>query len=96
MGFLDWGGDSADAAKAATHRTMLTLDDHAAACEAVGRAAEKAAGEVAGIRARLAQIRETAKHYHLNINNETGVVSLPDNLSSFNPASVWARVAWVR
>jgi hypothetical protein len=99
MGFLDWGGDSADAAKAATHRTMLTLDDHAAACEAVGRAAEKAAGEVAGIRARLAQIRETAKHYHLNINNETGVVSLPDNLSSFSAAdqseieAAWLRVA---
>jgi hypothetical protein len=86
MGFLDWGGDSADAAKAATHRTMLTLDDHAAACEAVGRAAEKAAGEVAAVKARLAQIRETANHYHLSINNDTGVVSLPPNLSSYPAA----------
>ncbi|WIM85828.1 alpha/beta hydrolase [Candidatus Mycobacterium wuenschmannii] len=86
MGFLDWGGDAADAAKAATHRTMLTLDDHAAACEAVGRAAEKAAGEVQGIKDRLAQIRETANHYRLSIDNSTGMVSLPANLSSFSAA----------
>jgi len=86
MDFLNWGGDSADAAKQATHRTMLTLDDHAAACEAVGRAAEKAAEEVAGIKARLAQIRETANYYHLSINNDTGVVSLPANMSSFSEA----------
>jgi hypothetical protein len=86
MGFLDWGGDSADAAKVATHRTMLTLDDHAAACEAVGRAADKAAGEVAAVKARLAQIRETASHYHLTINNDTGMVSLPSNISSFSAA----------
>jgi Alpha/beta hydrolase len=86
MGFLNWGGDSADAANAATRRTMLTLDDHAAACEAVGRAAEKAAGEVAGVKQRLAQIRETANHYHLSINNETGAVSPPANLSSLSAA----------
>ena len=88
MGFLDWGGDSADAAKVATHRTMLTLDDHAAACEAVGRAADKAAGEVAAVTAQLAQIRETANHYHLSINNDTGVVSPPPDLSSFSAADL--------
>ena len=86
MGFLDWGGDSADAARAATHRTMVNLDDHADVCEAVGRAADKAAGEIAGIKARLAQIRETANHYHLTIDNDTGLVSLPANLSSYSQA----------
>ena len=99
MQFLDWGGDSADAARAAAHRTMLNLDDHADACDAVGRAAEKSAGEVFAIKARLQVIRDTAGEYHLTIDNQTGTVSLPENLSSFSEAeqseieSAWVRVA---
>ncbi|MGB6208930.1 alpha/beta hydrolase [Mycobacterium sp.] len=99
MQFLDWGGDSADAARAAAHRTMLNLDNHADACDAVGRAAEKAAGEVVAIKARLQMIRDTARDYHLTIDNQTGLVSLPENLSSFSDAdqreveAAWLRVA---
>lgn len=86
MGFLDWGGDSADAARAATHRTMLDLDNHADACEAVGRAADRAAGEVAAIKLRLSQVRDTAHAHYLTIDDETGTVSLPANLSSLSSA----------
>src|SRR5581483_969795 len=99
MQFLDWGGDSADAARAAAHRTMLNLDNHADACDAIGRAAEKAAGEVVAIKARLQIIRDTARAYHLTIDNQTGLVSLPENLSSFSDAdqseieAAWLRVA---
>jgi alpha/beta hydrolase family protein len=99
MQFLEWGGDSADAARAAAHRTMLNLDNHADACDAVGRAAEKASGEVVAIKARLQIIRDTAREYHLTIDNQTGLVSLPENLSSFSDAdqseieAAWLRVA---
>src|SRR5271163_4072546 len=99
MQFLDWGGDSADAARVATHRTMLNLDSHADACDAVGRAADKAAGEVAAIKARLKGIQDTARDYHLTIDENTGTVSLPENLSSYSAAdqseieSAWLRVA---
>ncbi|HWF69393.1 MAG TPA: alpha/beta hydrolase [Mycobacterium sp.] len=99
MQFLDWGGDSADAARAAAHRTMLNLDNHADACDAVGRAAEKSAGEIFAIKARLQVIRDTAGEYHLTIDNQTGLVSLPENLSSFSDAeqseieAAWLRVA---
>ena len=99
MQFLDWGGDSADAARVATHRTMLNLDSHADACDAVGRAADKAAGEVAAIKARLKGIQDTARDYHLTIDENTGTVSLPENLSSYSAAdqseieAAWLRVA---
>ena len=99
MQFLDWGGDSADAARAAAHRTMLDLGSHADACDAVGRAAEKSAEEVFAIKTRLQIIRDQASEYHLTIDNQTGTVSLPDNLSSFSPAeqseieAAWLRVA---
>lgn len=99
MQFLDWGGDSADAARAAAHQTMLNLDNHADACDAVGRAAEKSAGEIVAIKARLQMIRDTARAYHLTIDNLTGLVRLPENLSSFSDAeqseieAAWLRVA---
>jgi hypothetical protein len=99
MQFLDWGGDSADAARAAAHRTMLDLDSHADACDAVGRAADKAAGEVAAIKARLKGIQDPARAYHLTIDENTGTVRLPDNLSSYSAAdeseieAAWLRVA---
>jgi hypothetical protein len=86
MSFLDWGGDSADAARAATQLTMLNLDVHADACDAVGRAAEQATGEVAAIKARLQQLRDIARTHSLTIDEATGTVSLPANLSSFSPA----------
>jgi hypothetical protein len=99
MQFLDWDGDSADAARAAAHRTMLNLDNHADVCDAVGRAAEKSAGEVFAIKTRLQMIRDTAREYHLTIDNQTGLVRLPENLSSFSAAeqgeieAAWLRVA---
>lgn len=86
VGFLDWNGDAGEAARAAAHRTMVDLDSHAEACQAVGRAAEIAAGEVAGVKLRLTQIRETARSYHLGIDDATGAVSLPADLSSFSAA----------
>ena len=97
MQFLDWGGDSADAARAAAHRTMLNLDNHADACDAVGRAAEKSADEVFAIKARLQVIRDTAREYHLTIDNQTGLVSLPENLSSLSdPEQSEIEAAWLR
>jgi hypothetical protein len=97
MQFVDWGGDSADAVRAAAHRTMLNLDNHADACDAVGRAAEKAAGEVVAIKTRLQIIRDTAKAYHLTIDNQTGLVGLPQNLSSFSePDQREIEAAWLR
>lgn len=51
MGLLGFGGAAAEAAQVATHHTTVLLDHHAGACEAVARAAEKAAEEVA-IRSR--------------------------------------------
>jgi hypothetical protein len=86
MQFLDWGGDTADATRAVTHRTILDLDSHADACDAVGRAAEKSADEVRAIKVRLQVIRDTAREYHLSIDDRTGTVSLPANLSSFSKA----------
>lgn len=81
--FLEWDGATAAAARMATHRTMLDLEAHADACTAVGRAAERAVAEVAAVKLRLRQVRDTASDYHLSIDDQTGVTSLPDNLSSF-------------
>lgn len=89
MVFLDWDGDTAAAARAAAHRTMLDLNAHAEACEAVGRAAEKAAAEVAAITLRLRQIRHTARDYHLRIDAQSATVGLPTNMLSFSPAQQW-------
>lgn len=86
MRLLDFGGDAADAALAATHRTTLLLDDHADACEAVARAAEKSADEVAAIKLRLQAIRDSARDYHLTIDNATGTALPPADLSSYSPA----------
>ncbi|ORB53327.1 alpha/beta hydrolase [Mycobacterium persicum] len=83
---LDFGGDAADAALAATHRTTLLLDDHADACEAVARAAEKSADEVAAIKLRLQAIRDSARDYHLTIDNATPAALPPADLSSYSPA----------
>lgn len=85
MRLLDFGGDAAEAARAATHRTTLILDTHADACETVGHAAAKSAEEVAAIKLRLQTIRETARDFHLTIDNATGAVSPPTNLLSFSP-----------
>lgn len=84
MVFLDWDGDSAAAAKSATHRTMLDLDAHAEACVAVGRAAECAAAQVVTVKLRLQQLRATARDYHLSIDDQTAMVVLPANISTFS------------
>ncbi|WP_081290545.1 alpha/beta hydrolase [Mycobacterium asiaticum] len=83
MRLWTFGGDAAAAAHAATQRTTLMLDEHAEACEAVARAAEQSAEEVAAIKWRLRLIRDSAHEARLVINDETGFALPPSNLSSF-------------
>ncbi|GFG66948.1 hypothetical protein MKUB_44380 [Mycobacterium kubicae] len=85
MRLLNFGGDTADAAHEAAQRTTLVLDAHADACQAVGRAAEQAADEVAAIRSRLHAIRDTAREHHLVINDATGVALPPPDFASYAP-----------
>jgi hypothetical protein len=84
MRLWNFGGDTAEAAHAATHRTTLVLDTHADACEAVARGAEQAAEEVAAISWQLKALRNAAYDNHLLINDTTGLASPPFNLSSFS------------
>ncbi|MCV7079886.1 alpha/beta hydrolase [Mycobacterium szulgai] len=86
MSLFDFGGDTAEAAHAATRHTTLVLGSHADACEVVARAAEKSAEEVAGIRLQLSRIRDTARDSRLVINDATGVALPPSDLSSFSAA----------
>lgn len=86
MRLLDFGGAAAEAAQVATHHTTVLLDDHAGACEAVARAAEKAADEVTAIKMRLQLIRDAARGYHLMIDDATGTALPPPDLSSYSPA----------
>jgi hypothetical protein len=84
MRLLDFGGDAAEAARLATRRTAIFLDTHADACEAVGRAAERSAEEITAIKARLWAISQTARDHHLTIDDATGTVLPPSDLSSFS------------
>ena len=86
MRLLSFGGDAAEAAHAATRRTTLVLDAHADTCDAVGRAAQRSAEEVASIRQRLRVIRDTARDHHLTIKDATGVAVPPRDLSSYSTA----------
>jgi len=86
MSLLDFGGDTAEAAHAATRHTTLVLDSHADACEVVARAAEKSAEEVAGIKLQLYRIRDSARESRLVINDATGVALPPSDFSSFSAA----------
>ncbi|GAB3018272.1 alpha/beta hydrolase [Mycobacterium bourgelatii] len=83
MSLATFGGDTADAVQAAAHTTSLVLDAHADACEAVGKAAEKAAEEVAAIKWQLTAIRETARENHLTIDDASGTALPPLNLSMY-------------
>lgn len=91
MRLVNFGGDTADAAQAATHATTLVLDTHADACEAVGRAAQKAADEIAAIKARLNMIRDAARENHLAIDGASGVALPPVDLSRY-PAGDQQRI----
>lgn len=84
MGLLGFGGAAAEAAQVATHHTTVLLDHHAGACEAVARAAEKAAEEVAAIKMRLQVIRDAAREHHLTIAYATGTALPPPDLSSYS------------
>lgn len=86
MGFLDWSGESGDGARIAVCSTAVELDSHADACAEVGRAAQRAAGDVTAVKLRLQQIRDTARIYHLNVDAETAQVRLPMQLSVFSAA----------
>ena len=83
MQLLDFGGDAAEAAQAATHRTTVILDTHADACAAVGRAAERSAEEVTAIKTRLQTINQIARDHHLTIDDITGAVLPPPDLAAF-------------
>ncbi|WP_216638183.1 alpha/beta hydrolase, partial [Mycobacterium sp. 1423905.2] len=85
MRLLDFGGDTADAARAAAQHTTVVLDTHADACHAVGRAAERAADEVAAIKTRLRAIRSSAGDHRLVINDATGVALPPSDFATFSP-----------
>lgn len=86
MRLAPFGGDAAEAAHAAGARTTGMLDDHADACEAVARAAEQSADEIAAIKQRLKDIRGLALEAHLVIDDATGVALPPPTLSAFSPA----------
>lgn len=86
MRLAPFGGDAAEAAHAAGARTTGMLDDHADACEAVGRAAEQSADEIAAIKARLKDIRGLAREAHLVIDEATGAALPPPTLFTFSPA----------
>lgn len=86
MRLVPFGGDAAEAAHAAGARTTGMLDDHADACEAVARAAEQSADEIAAIKERLKAIRDLAREAHLVIDEATGVALPPPTLSAFSPA----------
>lgn len=86
MRLVPFGGDAAEAAHAAGARTTGMLDDHADACEAVARAAEQSADEIAAIKERLTAIRDLAREAHLVIDEATGVALPPPTLSAFSPA----------
>lgn len=81
MRLLTFSGATAEAAHTATHRAAALLDSHADICDAVGRAAEKSAEEVAAIKWRLQVIRVSARDCHLSINDATGAVLPPSDLS---------------
>lgn len=83
--FADWDGDAGQAAVAAAHRTALDLTEHADACDAVARAAQTAAAQVAAIKTRLGEIRAEAARHHLTL-LDSGVVALPADLMSYSPA----------
>lgn len=84
MRLVSFGGDAAEAAQVATQHTSLALDNHADACDAVGRAAEQSAEEVDSIKLRLRAIRGMAAESHLRINDVTGVAFPPSNLFAFS------------
>src|ERR1700743_1046878 len=86
MRLLSFGGDAAEAADAAATGTTLVLDAHADTCDAVGRAAQRSAEEVASIRQRLRVIRDTARYHHLTIKDATGVAVPPVDLSAYSTA----------
>ncbi|WP_155763948.1 alpha/beta hydrolase [Mycobacterium asiaticum] len=84
---LTFGGDAAEAAHTATQHTTLVLDDHADACDAVARAAERAADEIDAVKQRLKAIRDMAEEAHLVIDDEAGAALPPSALSAFSPHS---------
>ena len=86
MRLLNFGGDAAAAAHAATGHTALTLDDHADACAAVARAAEQSAEEVAVIKRRLAAMRDGAREDHVEINEALGTALPPPDLGDYPAA----------
>lgn len=86
MRLLTFGGDTAEAARAATGRTTIVLDDHADACAAVAQAAEQSAEEVATLKRQLQGLRDGARECHLVIDEAVAVALPPSNLLAFPAA----------
>jgi hypothetical protein len=86
MRLLTFGGDAADAARAATVQTMLVLDDHADACAAVARAAKQSAAEIGALKQQLQAMRDDARESHLVIDDAVAMALPTSNLPAFSAA----------
>lgn len=82
--FLEWDGDTADAANGSAERILLDLNAHADACEAVGEAAESAAAKVETVKQQVANIRaelDANSSMGITIDNALNKVNLPVDIN---------------
>lgn len=75
MASTPWTGQARDAAEAAAGKVRADLDAHAADCEAVGRAAQTAEGQVREIKADWTKIQRMADRWGITINPDLGEIS---------------------
>ncbi len=73
--FVNWHGETAEAARESANRIKVTLTDHADECKRVATAAHKASAEVADLKYRLSTIKAEANAAQLSINEQTGAVT---------------------
>ncbi|MEH3138796.1 MAG: alpha/beta hydrolase [Mycobacterium kyogaense] len=67
--FGSWGGDAAEAARAAVGKTRKDLDAHGNEALAVARAADKAADEIEAVKNKLANLRERAHQLGMELDS---------------------------
>src|SRR6185437_14300699 len=73
--FVNWHGETAEAARESANRIKVTLTDHAEECKRVAAAAQKASAEVADLKYRLSAIKAEASAAQLSVNEQTGAVT---------------------
>lgn len=73
--FVNWHGETADAARESANRIKVTLTDHAEECKRVAAAAQKASAEVADLKYRLSAIKAEASAAQLSVDEQTGAVT---------------------